>query len=784
MFVCAEMASRSNVFVGIKPHSEHSADVLGTSSTDKRVENYDYVLLPLTNTRYKDAMKAKFEDFRDHGHGWNEELKLDPPQLQELGVLPSNGNVSYIGLVSYFLELESHDADVRTLSLQVLEHELHYANFVGIRQVILAPPKKLHTLHYYAQSLCTVFDTFKEACPTISISLPLFEDSDPLSTWELWNTIRKMCGYEPKLTVSLALPRQKTPSFVLNRWLSEPVTCLLISASIFTTNQYNYPVLNKFNQHLITEFQRVNGNASTFGELAIVLHGMEKYTDKLKIEPTQYLEYLNYLLKKGDKLILMETQDVVHSAPTIMPPLLPHHDNLSNAVYQVFEKDTVKYELYERAIMVAVSEILTENSSSWRGPTELITLVAGAGRGPLVDKTFQVLHKLGVTNFRLLAIEKNPQALLYLQKRNFEHWDNKVEVIRTDIREWDENIKVDLCISELLGSFGCNELSPECIAPIEAFHSKPNTRFIPQGYSSYASPISSPILYQSLIEKGPEYLEKPSIIHNVPYCRTSSRVNEIWSFSHLHQQQHQFNKSSISHFRVKHKSEIHGIAGYFIATLYGDITLSIVPNDSVIKTLEDQENSNIDNSRSHNGSTATKVNYTENMKSWSPMFFPLKEPLFLNDDTELEVFITRNDLNSRVWYEWSVSSFVYLVSSSEIPKSEGERVPRTGSKENADIDTQNLTKAFARFGPQNDSSEIEDKYFEDSINHTNFMSGRTNEWDSVKDLHEIQNRHDSSNLTKDQEQRKKSLTEEYHVRVRTNISKLHNPNGCIYSIPL
>ena len=64
------------------------------------------------------------------------------------------------------------------------------------------------------------------------------------------------------------------------------------------------------------------------------------------------------------------------------------------------------------------------------------------------------------------------------------------------------------------------------------------------------------------------------------------------------------------------------------------------------------------------------------------------------------------------------------------------------------------------------------------------MSGRTNEWDSVKDLHEIQNRHDSSNLTKDQEQRKKSLTEEYHVRVRTNISKLHNPNGCIYSIPL
>ncbi|CDO93242.1 unnamed protein product [Kluyveromyces dobzhanskii CBS 2104] len=779
------MASRSNVFVGIKPHNEHSTDAIGSSVVENRVDTYDYVLLPLTNNRYRDSMKAKFEEYRDHGHEWNEELKLDPPQLQELGVLPSNGDVSYIGLVSYFLELESHDADVRTLSLQVLEHELRYANFVGIKQVILAPPKKLNTLHYYAQSLSTVFDTFKDTCPAISISLPLFEDSDPLSTWELWNTIRKMCGYQPKLTVSLALPRQKTPRYVLSRWLSEPVTCLLVSASIFTTNQYNHPVLNKFNQQLITEFQRVNGNASKFGELAIVLHGMEKYTDKLNIEPSKYLEYLNYLLKKGDKLILMESPNDLQNEPTIMPPLLPHHENLSNAVYQTFEQDTIKYDLYEKAITAAASEILTKNISRRKNSAEFIALVAGAGRGPLVEKTFKVLNKLGLVNFRLLAIEKNPQAILYLQKRNFDLWNNKVEIIKTDIREWHDDIKVDLCISELLGSFGCNELSPECIAPIEAFHSKPETIFIPQGYSSYAAPISSPVLYQSLVEKGREFLEKPSLVHNIPYCRTSSRVNEIWSFSHLHQQHHQFNKSSISHFRIKHKSEIHGIAGFFIATLYDNITLSIVPNDSIIKTLEEQESSNIDNSRGHNGPTPTKVNHTDSMRSWSPVFFPLNEPLFLNDDTELELFIIRNDLNGRVWYEWSVSSFVYLVSSSKPPRLDGERVPSAESKETTDIETQNMTNAFAKFSPQPDSSEVEDKYFEDSINHTNFISGKGNEWDSVKDLHEIQNRQSSFDGSKDRrEPRKISFTEEYHVRVRTDISKLHNPNGCMYSIPL
>lgn len=374
--------------------------------------------------------------------------------------------------------------------------------------------------------------------------------------------------------------------------------------------------------------------------------------------------------------------------------------------------------------------------------------------------------------------------MLYLQKRNFEHWDNKVELIKTDLREWDDEVLIDLCISELLGSFGCNELSPECITPIELYHSKHTTKFIPQSYSSYAVPVSSPILYQSLKEKGLEYLEQPSIIHNIPYCKTAFRVNEIWEFPHYHDQQPQLNKTSVSQFRIKHKSEIHGIAGYFIATLYDDIQLSTVPDESIIKTLEDQDMMALETSRGQHSSVPVKANHTKNMKSWSPIFFPLNEPLYINDDTELELFITRNHANEKVWYEWSLSTFVYLVTS-ESNNSREEPPASTQLKSQSDNETNNLTKAFARFNNKNQPSEETDtKFFEDSINHTNFMSNKANEWESVKDLHEINNSQAPLLESEEAVQHNKSFLEEYHVRVRTAVTKLHNVNGNYYSIPL
>ena len=42
-------------------------------------------------------------------------------------------------------------------------------------------------------------------------------------------------------------------------------------------------------------------------------------------------------------------------------------------------------------------------------------------------------------------------------------WEEKVTVVHIDMRLWDAPEKADILVSELLGSFGDNELSPECL---------------------------------------------------------------------------------------------------------------------------------------------------------------------------------------------------------------------------------------------------------------------------------------------------------------------------------
>jgi protein arginine N-methyltransferase 5 len=47
-----------------------------------------------------------------------------------------------------------------------------------------------------------------------------------------------------------------------------------------------------------------------------------------------------------------------------------------------------------------------------------------------------------------------------MQKKTF---DGEVFIVNNDMRVWDAPEKADIIVSELLGSFGDNELSPECL---------------------------------------------------------------------------------------------------------------------------------------------------------------------------------------------------------------------------------------------------------------------------------------------------------------------------------
>lgn len=110
---------------------------------------------------------------------------------------------------------------------------------------------------------------------------------------------------------------------------------------------------------------------------------------------------------------------------------------------------------------------------------ESVVCVAGAGRGPLVARCLSAIVR-SRRDAHIYAVEKNPNAYVTyvyvqscikhradfsyrLQRRQDLEWQNKVKLIFGDMRVVEIPEKADILVTELLGSFGDNELSPECL---------------------------------------------------------------------------------------------------------------------------------------------------------------------------------------------------------------------------------------------------------------------------------------------------------------------------------
>ncbi|CAK5076840.1 unnamed protein product [Meloidogyne enterolobii] len=174
-------------------------------------------------------------------------------------------------------------------------------------------------------------------------------------------------------------------------------------------------------------------------------------------------------------------------------PLQPLSNSLDSSVYNTFEQDKPKYLQYQKAIKTALEDLLLQNFEN------IILIVLGAGRGPLVNaslsaiaearKTFKYQKEFSV---KIYAVEKNPNAVISLQYCNEERWKNSVSIIQSDMRsltsflESKEIENPDIIISELLGSFGDNELCPECLDGVNNIL-KENTICIPSSYRNFLS---------------------------------------------------------------------------------------------------------------------------------------------------------------------------------------------------------------------------------------------------------------------------------------------------------
>ncbi|CUG33776.1 arginine N-methyltransferase, type II, putative [Bodo saltans] len=170
-------------------------------------------------------------------------------------------------------------------------------------------------------------------------------------------------------------------------------------------------------------------------------------------------------------------------------PLQPLGDHLDGGVYQTFEQDRPKYLQYYRAVRAYLEDCKLEeeagvNNTNGDADHLVTVLVLGAGRGPLVSECLIAATDADV-RVHVIALEKNPAAVQFLRCKHqldpaWKHLEDfcghQVSIVHGDGRTLASTVmmnsatqyllmfaSVSCVVSELLGSAGDNELSPECI---------------------------------------------------------------------------------------------------------------------------------------------------------------------------------------------------------------------------------------------------------------------------------------------------------------------------------
>lgn len=160
------------------------------------------------------------------------------------------------------------------------------------------------------------------------------------------------------MPIALQLPARMPTLYLFNRWFAEPVRTLIIPSSSFRPNVGGFPVLTKTHQALLTVYTKLR--PTPYLLLSDTDVPPPSTTEKVTHEPLNYLVYLRHLQKTQPPQSTVERfgsgyQDYLQA------PLQPLTDNLESITYEVFEKDPVKYDQYEKAIKLA---LLTRDAQS------------------------------------------------------------------------------------------------------------------------------------------------------------------------------------------------------------------------------------------------------------------------------------------------------------------------------------------------------------------------------------------------------------------------------------
>lgn len=200
---------------------------------------------PITNKHFFQRVVDLYKDHLKEREQWAQERGLTPTQQanpslpgpviptltdQDTSLFPSNYIGSLITYASPWIDLCSSDPFISSISRQVLNLEVAYANFCGARTLVVPGPRQDESGRGIAQYARAIQEALRVANRVnLIVHMPMYrepgleekaetlsdifappkeeqkanEEIDLFSAWDSWNTIRSVCNYSMRLFVGM-----------------------------------------------------------------------------------------------------------------------------------------------------------------------------------------------------------------------------------------------------------------------------------------------------------------------------------------------------------------------------------------------------------------------------------------------------------------------------------------------------------------------------------------------------------------------------------------------------
>ena len=597
---------------------------LNSSLDEARKMGFDFICAPIVHPRQKrDFTLNPAKDRRG------------PLTRSDMSLGSQDWSSLIVGKLSPWLQLDSNNDLVRKNSEKVIMQELNYVSHLNLPAVIISITSSnclnlCRTLNEYINGQCPliwIHVSMKAAADCCSDASSFEDRSEVLvnglneqncqDTWIWWNKLRTICDSHKRLGVLLEMTADLPSVEAIERWYSEPIKAILLPTNLFLTDREGFPVLSRAHQLLVKKLLKL--------DVQLVISGSCRHVDKGMKAYQQHLDYLWKTQEPKDSV----AQFAKGYEDYLQCPLQPLTENLESKTYEDFEKDPIKYKRYQEAIGRALLDRVPPEE---RETKTTVIMVLGSGRGPLVSAALRAAFEDVKCKVKVYAVEKNPNALVTLETLKQEVWGDSVTVISCDMRLWEAPEKADIIVSELIGCFSDNELSPECLDGAQRLL-KLDSISIPSSYTSYLAPLSSSKLWNEVRNAS----NSPGKAHDAPFempyvvylhnARILAEPQRVFTFDHPNWNNTDNDRYCSLEFPISIDSTVHGFAGYFHCTLYKDVFISTVP-----------------------------ATHSPGMFSWFPMYFPIKEPQFIASGSSMQVHFWRINNGKIVWYEWCTSA--------------------------------------------------------------------------------------------------------------------------------